>query len=108
MRSSPQVTFAVAICMMSFCKSTETGGLPLGRDFPRPHKRKPFRCQEMTVFDPGGLDEYDALVLNNTTRLKFDDPKRRETLISFVKGGSTFCGPQQERRSYEFRDLETG
>ena len=49
MRSSPQVTFAVAICMMSFCKSTETGGLPLGRDFHRQNKRKPFRCQRMTV-----------------------------------------------------------
>ncbi len=35
----------VAVCMTSFCKSTGTGGLPLGRDFHGQNKRKPFRYQ---------------------------------------------------------------
>ena len=49
MRSSPQLTFAVATCRMSFCKSSGMGGLPFDRDFHRQNKRKPFRSQRMSV-----------------------------------------------------------
>ena len=47
---------------------------------------------DMAVFDPGKLDPFDAVMFNNTTRLKFDDPKRREALMAFVKGGRGVCG----------------
>lgn len=47
---------------------------------------------DMAVFDPGNLDQFDAVMFNNTTRLNFKDPKRRETLMSFVKGGKGVCG----------------
>jgi len=48
--------------------------------------------QDMAAFDPGKLDEFDAVLFNNTTRLKFEDPKRREALMSFVKGGKGIIG----------------
>jgi len=48
--------------------------------------------QDMAVFAPGALDEFDAVMFNNTTRLKFDDDKRREALMGFVKGGKGICG----------------
>lgn len=47
---------------------------------------------DMAAFDPGKLDPFDAVMFNNTTRLKFEDPKRRETLMAFVKGGRGVCG----------------
>ena len=47
---------------------------------------------DMAAFDPGNLDQFDAVLFNNTTRLDFKDPKRRETLMSFVKGGRGVCG----------------
>jgi len=47
---------------------------------------------DMSAFDPGKLDEFDAVMLNNTTRLKFDKPERREALMAFIKGGKGVCG----------------
>ena len=47
---------------------------------------------DMAAFDPGKLDGFDAVMFNNTTRLKFDDPKRRETLMAFAKSGKGICG----------------
>ncbi|MHC4175864.1 MAG: ThuA domain-containing protein [Planctomycetota bacterium] len=54
---------------------------------------------DMAAFDPGKLDQFDAVMFNNTTRLNFKDPKRpealterRETLMAFVKGGRGVCG----------------
>lgn len=48
--------------------------------------------KDTSVFDPGGLDGFDAVMFNNTTRLKIQDPKRRKTLMDFVKGGRGVCG----------------
>lgn len=47
---------------------------------------------DMAAFDPGKLDPFDAVLFNNTTRLNFEDPKRRETLMSFVKSGRGVIG----------------
>jgi len=47
---------------------------------------------DMAVFDPGKLDPFDGVIFNNTTRLSFDDPKQREALLAFVKGGKAVCG----------------
>jgi type 1 glutamine amidotransferase len=47
---------------------------------------------DMAVFDPGKLDPFDGVIFNNTTRLTFDDPKHRQTLMAFVKGGKAVCG----------------
>jgi len=48
--------------------------------------------EDLAAFDPGKLDGFDAVVFNNTTRLKFDDEKRRKTLMDFVKGGKGIVG----------------
>jgi len=46
---------------------------------------------DMSAFDPGALDEFDAVMFNNTTRLKFTDAQK-ESLMGFIKGGKGVCG----------------
>lgn len=48
--------------------------------------------QDMAMFDPGKLDQFDAVIFNNTTRLKFEKPEHRNTLMDFVKGGKGVVG----------------
>ncbi len=47
---------------------------------------------DMDVFTPENLAQYDAVLFNNTTQLKFKDPKQREALLDFIKGGKGFIG----------------
>ncbi len=49
-------------------------------------------AHEMDVFTSENLAKYDAVLFNNTTGLKFSDPKQREALLNFVKGGKGFIG----------------
>jgi len=46
---------------------------------------------DKAVFTPDVLKQFDAVMLNNTTRLKLDE-KQREALMSFVTGGKGICG----------------
>jgi len=46
----------------------------------------------MSAFEPEFLATFDAVLLNNTTRLKFDDPRRRQALLDFVRGGKGLIG----------------
>ncbi|MEE9169420.1 MAG: ThuA domain-containing protein, partial [bacterium] len=47
---------------------------------------------DMSVFQPGNLRQFDAICFNNTTALKFDDPKLRESLLDFVTSGKGIVG----------------
>jgi len=47
---------------------------------------------EMSSFEPGALEPFDAVVFNNSTALKFQEPKHREELMNFVKGGKGIVG----------------
>jgi len=47
---------------------------------------------DMAVFTPEKLKEFDAVLFNSTTQLKFADPKQREALMDFVKGGKGIIG----------------
>ncbi len=47
---------------------------------------------DMAAFDPGKLDQFDAVCFNNTTQLKFAEPERRKTLMDFIKGGKGIIG----------------
>ena len=47
---------------------------------------------DMSMFQPGNLEQFDAVCLNNTTRLKFDDPQIRKALIEFVRRGRGIVG----------------
>ena len=42
---------------------------------------------DMSVFKSGNLAQFDAVCLNNTTKLEFSDPQLRKGLMEFVKGG---------------------
>ena len=47
---------------------------------------------DMSMFTAENLKDFDAVLLNNTTRLKFDDPERRKALLDFVEGGKGLIG----------------
>ncbi len=47
---------------------------------------------DMAVFTPEKLAEFDAVVFNNTTHLEFEDPNQRKALMDFVKGGKGIIG----------------
>jgi len=49
-------------------------------------------ADEMSVFTPGNLAKYDAVLLNNTTGLKFKDPAKRKALMKFVESGKGIIG----------------
>jgi type 1 glutamine amidotransferase len=46
---------------------------------------------DMSMFRPENLRQFDAVCLNNTTRLTFEEPLRK-SLMSFVKGGKGIVG----------------
>jgi len=47
---------------------------------------------EMKVFEPDTLNQFDAIVFNNSTALKFENPVHRKALMEFVKGGKGVVG----------------
>jgi type 1 glutamine amidotransferase len=47
---------------------------------------------DMAMFEPETLNQFDAVVFNNTTGLKFANPKHREALVQFVRGGKGMVG----------------
>jgi type 1 glutamine amidotransferase len=47
---------------------------------------------EMSVFEPDTLNQFDAIVFNNSTALKFENPVHRKALMEFVKGGKGVVG----------------
>ncbi|HUT29353.1 MAG TPA: HEAT repeat domain-containing protein [Sedimentisphaerales bacterium] len=46
----------------------------------------------MAMFAPEMLNQYDAVCLNNTTKLDFSNEKLREGLMNFVRGGKGLIG----------------
>jgi type 1 glutamine amidotransferase len=48
--------------------------------------------KDLAVFDPGTLNEFDAVMFNNTTRVPIKDEKRRAALMDFIKSGKGICG----------------
>ena len=47
---------------------------------------------DMAMFTPENLAPFDAIVFNNTTALKFENPQHRAALLGFVKGGKGIVG----------------
>jgi len=47
---------------------------------------------DMSVFGPQSLGQFDAVCFNNTTKLGFSDPKLRESLMAFIRGGKGIIG----------------
>ena len=47
---------------------------------------------DMAMFDADKLKEFDAVLFNSTTRLKFKDPAHRKALMDFVKSGKGVVG----------------
>jgi len=47
---------------------------------------------DMSVFSSDKLNRFDAVCLNNTTKLDFSDPALRRSLLDFVKSGKGIIG----------------
>ena len=47
---------------------------------------------DMAMFDPQKLTQFDAVVFNNTTALAFENPVYRQALLEFVRGGKGVVG----------------
>ncbi|AWI07887.1 ThuA domain-containing protein [Ereboglobus luteus] len=47
---------------------------------------------DMAQFEPAALAAYDAVVFNNTSRLKFENPVHRRALLDFVRNGKGMIG----------------
>jgi type 1 glutamine amidotransferase len=47
---------------------------------------------DMAMFKAENLNKFDAVCLNNTTRLGFEEPELRESLMKFIKGGKGIIG----------------
>ena len=49
-------------------------------------------CSDMAVFCADTLQQYDAVLFNNTTRLAFKDPGQRQALLEFLESGKGVIG----------------
>ena len=47
---------------------------------------------DMAMFKPENLKQFDAVCLNNTTKLDFSDGQLRKSLMDFVTGGKGLVG----------------
>lgn len=47
---------------------------------------------DYAAFDPASLARYDAVILNNTTRLKIPDDTKKQALLAFVRNGKGLVG----------------
>jgi hypothetical protein len=56
--------------------------------------------REYEVFDAAKLAKYDAVVLNNTTRLKFPNDAQKQALLDFVLGGKGLIGVRPKEEDY--------
>ena len=50
------------------------------------------QSEDLAMFLPENIKRFDAVCLNNTTQLKFDDPVLRRSLLDFVAGGKGIIG----------------
>ena len=47
---------------------------------------------DMAMFDPENLKQFDAVIFQNTTRLAFEKPAQRQALLDFVASGKGVVG----------------
>jgi hypothetical protein len=47
---------------------------------------------DIEMFRPGVIEQFDAICFNNTGGVLFDDPELRESLLGFIAGGKGFAG----------------
>ena len=50
------------------------------------------QSEDMSVFKPENLSQFDAICFNNTTKLDFNDPVLQHSLLDFAKAGKGIVG----------------
>ncbi len=51
-----------------------------------------FHTEDMAIFEPENLKQFDAVCFNNTTQLAFEDENLRKSLLDFVRSGKGIVG----------------
>lgn len=85
------------LLVFNLCKGFEHSSIPYWDEALRIMGRKTGAYEavisnDMSVFEPNSLKRFDAVCFNNTTRLGFEDPRLRRSLMDFVKGGKGVVG----------------
>ncbi|MHC4983126.1 MAG: ThuA domain-containing protein [Planctomycetota bacterium] len=85
------------VLVFNRCEGFRHGSIPLAAETFRLMGQKTGAFQavlseDMSAFDADKLKQFDAVLLNNTTRLSFGDPSHRKALLDFVKGGKGLIG----------------
>ncbi len=50
------------------------------------------QSEDLSAFLPDNLKRFDAVCFNNTTQLKFEDPRLRKSLLDFIASGKGIIG----------------
>ncbi len=84
------------LLVFNLCKGFKHGSIPYWDKTLEIMGRKTGAFQavvsnDMAMFEPDKLNQFDAVCFNNTTRLKFDANLRR-SLMAFIKGGKGIVG----------------
>ena len=97
--SKPAVTPAKPRKIMIFdkCEGYKHGCVPLaGKTFEMMGEKsgayEAVTFRDMSAFDAANLAKFDAVLFNNNTRLKFENPAHRKALLDFVKSGKGIVG----------------
>ena len=53
---------------------------------------EPVFNNDIEMFRPGKIEQFDALCFLNTVGVLFDDPELRKSLLGFIAGGKGFVG----------------
>jgi len=85
------------VLVFSLCKGFRHGSIPYWNKalVMMGEKTGAFKAtvsDDMEMLKPENLHKFDALVLNNTTRLKIDDPVIRKSILDFIMGGKGIMG----------------
>jgi len=85
------------LLVFNLCKGYVHGSIPYGAKAFEIMGRKTGAfetvvSEDVSMFAPDKLDQFDAVCFNNSTGQLFDDPVLKQSLIDFVKGGKGVVG----------------
>ena len=63
---------------------------------------------DIEMFRPGKIEQFDALCFLNTVGVLFDDPELRKSLLGFIAGGKGFVGFRCHRDLRAISEIRSG
>ncbi|HUU95613.1 MAG TPA: family 16 glycoside hydrolase [Phycisphaerae bacterium] len=85
------------LLIFNLCKGFRHGAIPLGAKAleilgEKTGAYEAVVSEDVSMFQPDKLRQFDAICFNNCTGELFDDPALKESLLEFVKGGKGIVG----------------